>query len=129
MNKIELPISSKKLTDEQIINISKGLRTGKITLNVPVYNDGIFEECKEVMIIEKKYRYISEIRKLIDEKRKELKNANYIERREILLQINNYMNKIEELKKSLTFSLLDDDSIDTSKKNLRFLSRLSYTKQ
>ena len=123
MNKIEIPNFLKKLSDEQLEAINSKIVSGEMKIYGSVEGKS---EVKEILLQSEKTKRIYEYRKLIEEKRNLLINAPKPVRINLLLSINYYLEKIEELKSYNALSASEYDGPNQAKKNLIVLSYLTY---
>ena len=123
MNKIEIPNFLKKLSDEQLEAINSKIVSGEMKIYGSVEGKS---EVKEILLQSEKTKRIYEYRKLIEEKRNLLINASKPVRINLLLSINYYLEKIEELKSYNALSASEYDGPNQAKKNLIVLSYLTY---
>lgn len=123
MNKIEIPNFLKKLSAEQLEAINSKIVSGEMKIYGSVEGKS---EVKEILLQSEKTKRIYEYRKLIEEKRNLLINAPKPVRINLLLSINYYLEKIEELKSYNALSASEYDEPNQAKKNLMVLSYLTY---
>lgn len=122
MDRIELPIE-RKLNDKQLKEINKRICNGEMKVYAQIEGKN---EVKEVLLQNDKIKRIYAFRKKILEEKNLLKNASKPDRINLLLAIDFYSKKIDELKNYHSFSVTESDSTQEVINNFKRISKLIY---
>ena len=122
MDRIELPIE-RKLNDKQLKEINKRICNGEMKVYAQIEGKN---EVKEVLLQNDKIKRIYDFRKKIFEEKNLLKNASKPDRINLLLGIDFYSKKIDELKNYHSFSVTESDSTQEVINNFKRISKLIY---